>query len=80
MDRYDPPFQITDEIMNLTATIGGVLLPVVRARITSRSWNYAMIRRVLSAKGNVARTVRKCAVWNSMIMMSAYTLIQPLVA
>ena len=39
-----------------------------------------MIRRVLSAKGNVARTVMKCAVWKSMIMMSAYTLIQPLVA
>ncbi|WP_115726621.1 GtrA family protein [Actinomyces culturomici] len=67
-------------LLALNALVGGILLPVVVARISSCTMNYLINRRVFEARGRVLLTGLTYAAWEATIMLLAYLSITGLVA
>ena len=67
-------------LLGLNTTVGGLLLPVVVARVSSCTMNYLLNRKVFAAQGKMLSTGLKYAVMASSVMMLSYLLIQTLVA
>lgn len=67
-------------LLALNGLVGGLLLPVVCARITSCTMNYLLNRRVFDKQGALIATALKYAVWEATIMFTAYAVIRGLVS
>ncbi|QWW19342.1 GtrA family protein [Schaalia sp. 19OD2882] len=67
-------------LLVLNSLVGGLLLPVVLARVTSCTVNYTLNRRVFATKGDVLGTAVRYAVVQGAVMCLAYMSINALVS